>query len=59
MDDDLGFFVDTSAADDNEEAQTFSSPFPVFGSSKFSLSAERNEDSDADSDNDEEYFGEF
>lgn len=59
---DLDFVIDTKASNDTELVQSFTSPFPVFSTSRYTL---RNDDEKADSEkseadeaeDDDEYFG--
>lgn len=55
--DDLDFIVDTTATDDKELLKAFSSPFPVFSGSKFSLAVESGDEEPEDEADDDEYFG--
>jgi hypothetical protein len=60
---DLDFVIDTKASDDNELLKSFSSPFPIFSSSRLALKEDEDEEesetSEDENDDEEgdEYFG--
>lgn len=58
MEDNL-FVIDTNPADDNENLQTFNSPFPIFNRSKLVLGNddEDNTEEEAEESEDDDYFG--